>query len=318
MEEQAGPGPAGPAVQAEGVTKRYGGRPVLDHLSFAVRRGEVFALLGPNGAGKTTTLELLEGYRTPDGGRVRVLGLDPHAQGPALKPRIGLMPQEGGLYPQIRPLEALRLFSAFYPRPEDPLALLRRVGLEESRGTRYRHLSGGQRQRLSLALALVGRPELVFLDEPTASMDPQARRATWDLIRGLTGQGVTVLLTTHSLEEAERLAGRIAIINRGRLVALDTPANLRHGAPAGLRFRARGGLDTAALGAALGVPVHEPEPGHYAAAGPPTPGQVAHLAAWLAGQDVLLTELTAGGQSLEEAYLALTAGSTAGSATAPR
>ena len=192
------------------------------------------------------------------------------------------------------------------------------MGLEESRGTRYRHLSGGQRQRLSLALALVGRPELVFLDEPTASMDPQARRATWDLIRGLTGQGVTVLLTTHSLEEAERLAGRIAIIDRGRLVALDTPADLRHGAPAGLRFRARGGLDTAALGAALGVPVHEAEPGHYAVAGPPTPGQVAHLAAWLAGQDVLLTELTAGGRSLEEAYLALTAGSTAGSAPAPR
>ncbi|HEX2326816.1 MAG TPA: ABC transporter ATP-binding protein, partial [Chloroflexota bacterium] len=197
-------------------------------------------------------------------------------------------------------------------------ALLRRMGLEESRGTRYRHLSGGQRQRLSLALALVGRPELVFLDEPTASMDPQARRATWDLIRGLTGQGVTVLLTTHSLEEAERLAGRIAIINRGRLVALDTPANLRHRAPAGLRFRARGGLDTAALGAALGIPVHEPEPGRYATAGPPTPGQVAHLAAWLAGQDVLLTEHTAGDQSLEEAYLALTTESTAGSATAPR
>jgi ABC-2 type transport system ATP-binding protein len=311
-------------VQVEGVNKRYGDRPVLDQLSFAVWRGEVFALLGPNGAGKTTTLELLEGYRTPDAGRVRVLGLDPRTQGAALKPRIGLMPQDGGIYPHIRPLEALRLFSAFYPQPEDPQALLRRMGLDESRGTRYRHLSGGQRQRLSLALALVGRPELVFLDEPTAAMDPQARRATWDLIRGLTGQGVTVLLTTHSLEEAERLASRVAIVNRGRLVALDTPAALRHGtgdppagsseargeswgAARGLRFRARAGLDTAALEAALGVPVRETEPGRYSASGPPTARQVAHLAAWLAGQDVLLTELTTADQSLEEVYLALTA-----------
>jgi ABC-2 type transport system ATP-binding protein len=142
-------------------------------------------------------------------------------------------------------------------------------------------------------------------------MDPQARRATWDLIRGLTGQGVTVLLTTHSLEEAERLAARIAIINRGRLVALDTPAALRHGAPAGLRFSARAGLDTAALSTALGVPVREAEPGRYTVGGPPTTRQVAHLATWLDAQDALLTELTAGGQSLEEVYLALTAEDTA-------
>jgi ABC-2 type transport system ATP-binding protein len=308
---------APPAVVLEGVVKRYGGRTVLHNLSFSVRRGEVFAVLGPNGAGKTTAVELLEGYRVPDAGRLRVLGLDPIADGAALKPRIGLMLQGGGIYPQIRPLEALRLFAAFYARPEDPAALLRAAGLEDAAGTRYRQLSGGQKQRLSLALALVGRPELVFLDEPTAAMDPLARRATWDVIRGLRARGVTVLLTTHYLDEAERLADRIAVVDAGRLVALDSPAALmaRAGGPA-LRFSAPPGLDTAALGAALAAgeagaaaaDVHEVEPGRYAVAvaGAPGPALVARLTAWLAEREALLTELSVGRRSLEDVYLELT------------
>jgi ABC-2 type transport system ATP-binding protein len=316
-----------PAVVVAGVAKRYAGRAVLQDLAFTVRRGEVFALLGPNGAGKTTAVELLEGYRVPDAGRVRVLGLDPVADGAALKPRIGLMLQGGGIYPQIRPLEALRLFAAFYARPEDPLALLRATGLEDAAGTRYRQLSGGQKQRLSLALALVGRPEVVFLDEPTAAMDPLARRATWGVIRDLRARGVTVLLTTHYLDEAERLADRIAVLDAGRLVALDTPAALmaRAGAPA-VRFSAPSGLDTAALRAALraapgdggrdgasgvaGAPatpdVREEEPGRYAVAGVPSPALVARLTAWLAAQEAQVTELTVGRRSLEDVYLELT------------
>jgi ABC-type Mn2+/Zn2+ transport system ATPase subunit len=178
-------GAAAPSITVDGVTKRYGGREVVERLSFSVAPGEVFALLGPNGAGKTTTVEMLEGYRAPDGGRVRVLGLDPIADGAALKRRMGVMLQGGGVYPQVRPLEVLRLYAAFYPHPHDAEALLARVGLDDARKTPFRRLSGGQKQRLSLALALVGRPEVVFLDEPTAAMDPQARRATWEIIREL-------------------------------------------------------------------------------------------------------------------------------------
>ncbi len=194
------------AVEVGDLVKAYNGRAVVDHLTFSVGHGEVFALLGPNGAGKTTTVEILEGYRRADAGSVRVLGLDPSRQGALLKPRIGLMLQQGGLFPQITPREALRLFAAFYADAEDPDALLEQLQLGEVAGTRFRQLSGGQKQRLSLGLALVGRPQLVFLDEPTAGMDPQARQATWNVIRGLRDSGVTVLLTTHFMDEAEQLA----------------------------------------------------------------------------------------------------------------
>jgi ABC-2 type transport system ATP-binding protein len=190
-------------VDVRDLVKTYAGRPVVDHLSFSVPPGEVFALLGPNGAGKTTTVEILEGYRKPDGGYVRVLGLDPSHQGAELKPKIGLMLQQGGLFPQITAIEALRLFASFYRDAEDPDALLDLLKLREVGRTRFRQLSGGEKQRLSLGLALVGKPRLVFLDEPTAAMDPQARRATWSIIRSLRGRGTTVLLTTHFMEEAE-------------------------------------------------------------------------------------------------------------------
>jgi ABC-2 type transport system ATP-binding protein len=299
---------AGPAITVQNLVKRYGDRAAVDGLSFTVARGELFALLGPNGAGKTTTVEILEGYRAPDGGEVRVLGLDPIAEARALKPRIGLMLQQGGVYPQLRPLEVLRLFSAFYAAPHDPEELLRLVGLQDAVQTRYRQLSGGQKQRLSLALALIGRPEVVFLDEPTASMDPQARRATWQIIARLKQQGVTILLTTHFMEEAERLADRVAIIHHGALVALGAPDQLARERAAGeLRFRAAPGLDVAALAVVLGAQsVCEVEAGHYLVEAEPSPTLVATLASWLAARGVLLTELRVARRSLEEVYLQLT------------
>jgi ABC-2 type transport system ATP-binding protein len=324
--------PAAPAIAVRHLTKRYGGRAVVDDLSFEIAPGEIFALLGPNGAGKTTTVEILEGYRRPDGGEVRVLGLDPSRDGRALKPRIGVMLQQGGVYPQIRPLEAIRLFASFFADPEDPEALLRLVGLEDSVKTRYRQLSGGQKQRLSLALALVGKPEVVFLDEPTAAMDPAARRATWGLIQDLQRRGVTVLLTTHFMEEAERLADRVGIINRGRLVALDAPERLARQSAAGeVRFAARPGLDVVALAARLGQmqnekckvqneeassshyrpgiaapAVREAEPGRYVVEAEPTPALLAALTGWMSEQGALLTELAVARHSLEEVYLRLT------------
>src|SRR5687767_2416396 len=197
MTTETASGASDPAVVVAGLVKTYGATRAVAGLDFTVGAGEVFALLGPNGAGKTTTVEILEGYRAPSGGLVRVLGLDPIGDASRLKPRIGVMLQDGGVAPSMRPLEALELYASFYAAPISPRELLRLVGLEDAERTRYRALSGGQKQRLSLALALVGRPELVFLDEPTAGMDPQARRATWEIVRSLKRDGVTVLLTTH-------------------------------------------------------------------------------------------------------------------------
>jgi ABC-2 type transport system ATP-binding protein len=299
----------GPAITVERLVRRYGERNVVDGLSFEVRRGEVFALLGPNGAGKTTTVEIMEGYREASDGTVRVLGLDPIADAQRLKPRIGVMLQDGGVANAVRPLEALELFASFYERPADPRDLLKLVGLEDAARTRYRALSGGQKQRLSLAMALVGRPELVFLDEPTAGMDPQARRATWEIVRSLKHDGVTVLLTTHFMEEAEQLADRVAIVDHGHLVALDAPAALGQagGPPDELRFRAGPGLPLDGLTGRAGLSeVRELRPGEYVATGQIDPSTVAALAAWLAERGALLAELRVGRQSLEEVFLRLT------------
>lgn len=299
-----------PAVDVRNLVKRYGGRAVVDGVSFAIEAGEVFSLLGPNGAGKTTTVEILEGYRVPDQGAVRVLGLDPRHDGRRLKPRIGLMLQQGGIYPQLTPIEALRLFAAFCPDPEEPREMLDRLQLGDAARTRFRNLSGGQKQRLSLGLALIGRPELVFLDEPTAAMDPQARRMTWDIIRSLRQRGVTVLLTTHFMDEAEQLADRVAIIDRGRLVALDTPAGLRRAVGREVRFTTASPVRPEAVATALGLPVGSVEreaDGATLVHAEPTPGLVARLTSWLASEGILVTELRAGSRSLEQAFLAITA-----------
>ncbi|MGH8973266.1 MAG: ABC transporter ATP-binding protein, partial [Acidimicrobiia bacterium] len=304
------------AVEVDGLRVAYGSKVAVDRLSLTVADGEVFGLLGPNGAGKTTTVETLEGFRRPDAGAVRVLGCDPVADRAALAPAIGVMLQEGGLYPGVRPLEVLRLFAAYYDDPEDPDTLLDLVGLRPAAGTVVRRLSGGQRQRLSLALALVGRPRVVFLDEPTAGMDPHARLATWEVVAGLRARGTTVLLTTHAMDEAERLCDRVAIIDAGRLVALGSPDELTSGAGGGeTRFSAVPGLDCAVLAGAAGlVPgaVTEERPGRYVVQAPGTPALIAALTGWMADHDVTLGDLQAGRRSLEEVFLTLTAESTAG------
>ena len=302
--------PAAPAIEVAGLSKHYGAIRAVDDLSLAVEPGEVFGLLGPNGAGKTTTVEILEGYRRPDAGHARVLGLDPWRDGGRLHPQIGVMLQEGGLYPGIRPLEALELFAAYYDDHDDPRRLLDVVGLREAEHTLVRRMSGGQRQRLSLALALIGRPTLVFLDEPTAGLDPRARATTWELVRDLRDRGVTVVLTTHAMDEAEQLCDRLAIVDHGRVVGFGTPAELTtSGATEDTRFSATPGLDRVDLAAALGVDpvlVRETRPGDYAVDAPATPDLVAALTAWLRDRDVTLGDLRAGRRSLEDVFLRLT------------
>ncbi|MDZ7372740.1 MAG: ABC transporter ATP-binding protein [candidate division KSB1 bacterium] len=213
-------------VQVEHLRKTYGPRVAVDDVSFEVYEGEIFGLVGPNGAGKTTTIECVEGMRRPDDGHLRVLGLDPRRDGYILRSRIGIQLQESALHPRIRVWEALDLFAAFYPRSVNWEALIDQLGLTSLRNCVFAKLSGGEKRRLSIALALVNDPELVFLDELTTGLDPQARRTAWDLVREIRNQGKTVFLTTHFMEEAERLCDRVAIIDRGRLVAIDTPENL--------------------------------------------------------------------------------------------
>ncbi|HVY60646.1 MAG TPA: ABC transporter ATP-binding protein [Planctomycetota bacterium] len=215
-----------PAVEVSGLRKSYGSHEVLHGVEFAVEEGEVFALLGPNGAGKTTTVEILEGYRKRDGGAVSVLGEDPGAGGRTLRARIGIVLQSSAVYPTLTVEEIVALFAGYYPRSRDVDEVISLVRLEEKRGARVRTLSGGQLRRLDLALALVGDPELVFLDEPTTGFDPAARRQAWETVRGLRTLGKTVLLTTHYMEEAQQLADRIAILREGRIAAIGTPQDL--------------------------------------------------------------------------------------------
>ena len=296
-----------PAIAAESIVKSYGSRRAVAGISFLVRAGEIFALLGPNGAGKTTTVEMLEGYRRPDTGQVRVLGLDPLREARRLTPRMGVMLQEGGLYPSITPREALELFSRFYPHPRRPDELLVQVGLEEAAGTRYRRLSGGQKQRLALALALIGRPEIVFLDEPTAGMDPQARRTTWATVFGLRDAGVTVMLTTHYLEEAERLADRVAIIDRGRLVALGTPAELISGDTSTVRLRTVSPVDVPVLRALPSATGADPDGRNtYLLQTRDAPALLAEVTAALRERGIGITERRVGFGSLEDVFLQLT------------
>ena len=297
-----------PSISVDGLVVRYGRLTAVEGLSFTASRGEVVVLLGPNGAGKTSTVETLEGYRRPDAGSVRVLDLDPARDAARLTPRIGVMLQAGGVYPGIRALEVLRLFAAYYDDPEDPDALLDRVGLTARARSTWRQLSGGEQQRLSLALALIGRPEVAVLDEPTAGVDVSGRQVVRQIVRDLRDSGVCVLLTTHELDEAARLADRVLIIDHGRLVASGTPSELMGlGAGDEIRFAAPPGIEVASLSERLGAPVAEATPGEYVIAAPPTPGNVAAVTAWLAEHDLPLADLRAGRQSLEDVFLRLTA-----------
>jgi ABC-2 type transport system ATP-binding protein len=278
----------------------------VDGASLTVGAGEVVALLGPNGAGKTTTVRAIVGERRPARGRVRVLGLDPVADHRALVRRVGVMPQDGGVYPGVRALEALRLFAAFYDEADEPEALLARVGLSDRAAATWRSLSGGEQQRLSLALALVGRPAVALLDEPTAGVDVGGRAVVRDVVAELRARGVAVLVTTHELDDAERMADRIVILDRGVVVADGSPADLRTGGAEGIRFAAPPGLDVAALGAHLGAVVREVGSGEYAVDADPAPATVARLTAWLADRDLALGDLRAGRARLEDVFLRLT------------
>ena len=304
------PNPQRPAVEVSGLVKRYGTTVAVDGLDLTQQPGTVLALLGPNGAGKTSTVEVCEGFRRADAGTVRVLGLDPNTDGDRLRPRVGVMPQGGGAYPGVHAEEMLRLVAACAAHPLDPAWLLDVLGLTGAGRTPYKRLSGGQQQRLSLACALVGRPELVFLDEPTAGMDPQARRLVWELVGALRGDGVTVLLTTHLMDEAEALADQVVIIDHGRVVAQGTPDSLTadDGQHQRLQFRARPGLDTTLLRDALPERclVHESGPGTYLVEGLIDPQVVSTVTSWCAQQGVLAEELSVTRRSLEDVFLELT------------
>jgi ABC-2 type transport system ATP-binding protein len=222
----------GNAIEVRDLRKSYDGVEAVRGISFEIRAGEVFGLLGPNGAGKTTTVEILAGYRRPDAGEVSVLGVDPRRAGVGWRQRIGVVPQSGDLYPNLTVLEHLELFAGYYAEPRPPRDVLALIGLEQKAGAKARTLSGGQQRRLDLGIALVGDPELLFLDEPTTGFDPGARRAAWETIRSFRSLGKTILLTTHYIEEAQRLADRVAVLRQGEIVAAGTPAELTAAAPA--------------------------------------------------------------------------------------
>ena len=319
MSEQASEA-SEPAVRLQDLVKRYGARSVLEGVSLTVSRGEIVALLGPNGAGKTTTVEIIEGYRRRDGGTVTVLGADPEIGGPALRARVGLMLQGGGLDRRSTPRDVLRLYSAFHVGGRDPEALLEQVGLARVASTRVRRLSGGERQRLALALALVGDPEVLILDEPTAGMDPEAKRDTRGLIAGLRDEGRAILLTTHDLADVERLAHRVAILHHGRIVADGSVAEITGAGEARLRIRLAAPLGEDAARALLDeirrthpdatVEIVEDAASQGASfsvgAVAPDPWLIAAVASWLAAKDLPIVELQTRAGSLEERYLELT------------
>jgi ABC-2 type transport system ATP-binding protein len=276
-----------PAISVTGLHKSYGAYEAVRGIDFEIETGEVFGLLGPNGAGKTTTVEILEGYRTRDGGQVTVLGQDPAHAGTDWRQRIGVVLQSGALYPNLTVTEHLELFAGYYERPRDVGQVIEVVGLAEKRDARVRTLSGGQQRRLDLGLGLIGDPEVLFLDEPTTGFDPAARRAAWDVIRSLRTLGKTILLTTHYLDEAEQLSDRVAVLREGAIVAIGRPEELSGAAPATeIRYRRNG--------EEILVSTHEPT-------------RVLHeLTAEALAQGYELEGLSVRRPSLEEVYLALT------------
>lgn len=293
-------------IEVNGVCKNYAGRPVVDGVSFSVDEGEIFGILGPNGAGKTTTVECVEGLRVPDAGTVRVAGLDPVADHDRVTLLLGAQLQESELQPKITVGEALELYSAFYPHPADWRPLAERLGLHTKLTTRFGRLSGGQKQRLSIALALVGNPRVVVLDELTTGLDPRARRDTWQLIEEVRNSGVTVLLVTHFMEEAQRLCDRIAVIDRGRLAALDTPSGLiaRAGSSTAISFTPSEPLSDAELAGLPGATSYETEGGRIVITG--TDETVNAVISLLARLRVTAHRLRVAEATLDDAFLDLT------------
>jgi ABC-2 type transport system ATP-binding protein len=302
-----------PVIEVEDLVKTYDGVNVVDGISFSVNEGEIFGIVGPNGAGKTTTVESVEGLRTPDNGSIRVLGLDPISDRYEVTQRLGAQLQESRLQDRLQVGEACELYASFYDQPADWNELLVRLGLDGKVDARYSSLSGGQKQRLAVALALIGSPEIAILDELTTGLDPQARRSVWENIEDIRDNGVTVVLVTHFMEEAERLCDRIMVIDRGQVVALDTPAGLvaRIGADQQLRFRPSAPIsdaDLTALAEVTGV-AHRGQ--HLVVSGT---GNVVHaVTALLAQRGIIAEELRIEQNNLEDAYLALTGNDTTAS-----
>jgi ABC-2 type transport system ATP-binding protein len=292
-------------IEVRDLTKRYGDRTVVDGVTLSVEEGEIFAILGPNGAGKTTTVEMIGGLRRPDGGSVRVEGLDPTTDS-RVKQILAMQLQESQFADRIRVGEALELFSSFYPSPVPWRDLMAELGLAEQERTMFSRLSGGQRQRLSIAAALVGDPKIAILDELTTGLDPKARRDTWGLIEGLRDRGVTIVLVTHFMEEAERLADRVAVIDRGRLIVVDTPQGLvsRLAAPQVMRFRPGATLDPDELRALAEVESVTEDGGTLTVTG--NDNVVYAVTAFLARRQIVAHELRVDTATLDDAFLALT------------
>jgi len=297
-----------PILQVENLVKTYGDVEAVRGVTFAVEEGEVFGLLGPNGAGKTTTVEILEGLRTLDGGRVSVCGFDPQRDAEALKHEIGAALQSTSLPDKLRVMEALRLFASFYKRRRDPEELLKRFGLEEKRNTFYNQLSGGQKQRLALAMALVNEPKVLFFDEPTAGLDPQVRREIYDIIEELRRDRKTIVMTTHYIEEAERLCDRVAIVDHGKVIALGTPRELkaRSGGATRIEVRLSKPESNGALQKLEGVTDARELDGSYVMHSNRPPQTIVSLVKHLELQGNELVSLEIASPSLEDVFIELT------------
>ena len=293
------------ALELVDVVKRFGNHTAIDNVSFTVETGTIMALLGPNGAGKTTTIEMCEGFQRPDSGKISVLGLNPTTEPDKVRAQVGIMLQDSGSYSGIRVREMLELTASYSRDPLAPDWLLELFGLQNVQRTTYRRLSGGQKQRLNLAVALISRPRLVFVDEPTAGMDAQSRLLVWDLLRALRSDGVTVILTTHLMDEAQALADRVTIVDRGRVVAQGTPAELQAATATTIHFETDGDVDLS-QGEWQELGVSATKPRTYVLHTTPRPEVVAKLAQQAAADGVLITHLDTHARSLEDAFLDIT------------
>lgn len=297
------------ALIIDDLVVRYGTTRAVDGIRMICEAGQVHAIIGPNGAGKTSIIETCEGYRLPASGKVRVLGLDPYADASALRPRVGVMLQDGGVPSGARVHDALSHMASFYKHPLNPRALAERLGIASVEAP-YRRMSGGEQQRLKFAIALIGRPEFVFLDEPTAGMDAQAKRIVWEMVAELRSHGVTIVLSTHLMDDVERLADQLVVINSGRIAAMGTPDELLQSAAFALTFSGPIGLDIDSMLAALprGAEAIESAPGSYVITVATGPEALAALTAWCAAQGFMPRELATGRRRLEDFIVDLAAG----------